>query len=160
MPAIADEFGAPLNAGAEILTKHKVIKVDEHFERRVQLVDGSWLEGDLVIAADGIKSYIRAQIAEHHNHKNHATPTGDSAHRILVPKDEMEHDESALRLLNGGVGMRWMGPGGHVMTYPVNETVQSTITPSQNPPQPNPNPGSAKVGGYCYAGYDCEVAGI
>ncbi|KAF7198442.1 FAD-dependent monooxygenase OpS4 [Pseudocercospora fuligena] len=145
MPAIADKFGAPLgvihrgdlqrillqaakDSGAEILTNHKVTKVDENFEGRVQLVDGSWVEGDLVIAADGIKSHIRAQIADHHNHKDHATPTGDSAYRILIPKEKMEHDENALRLLNKDVGMRWMGPGGHIMAYPVkNNTVYNMV---------------------------------
>jgi salicylate hydroxylase len=74
----------------------------------VQLGNGEWIEGDVVVAADGIKSAIRAQIAAHHNHKDHSTPTGDSAYRIMIPEEKLEHDEYALKLLKADVGCRWM----------------------------------------------------
>lgn len=141
MPAIAERYGAPLGVihrgdlqrvllqsakdnGVDIQTGHKVVKVDDNFEAKVQLADGQWIEGDIVVAADGIKSSIRAQIAEHHNHKDHSTPTGDSAYRIMIPKEKLEHDQYALKLLKEDVGRRWMGPGGHIMAYPLkNNTV-------------------------------------
>ncbi|KAI4724815.1 putative monooxygenase [Aureobasidium sp. EXF-10728] len=136
MPGIGETYGAPLGvihrgdlqrtlleaakkAGVDIQTDHKVVKADDKFEARVQLKNGDWIEGDLVIAADGIKSDIRRQIAEHHNHQDRATPTGDAAYRILIPKEKLEHDEYAKSLLAQDVGMRWMGPGGHIMAYPV-----------------------------------------
>lgn len=148
MPAIAEKYGAPLGAihrgdlqrvlleaakasGAEILTNHKVIKVDDEFAGKVQLKSGEWLQGDLIVAADGIKSHIRAQIAEHHNHKDHATPTGDAAYRIMIPKDKLEHDEYALQLLQSGTGMRWMGPGGHIMAYPVKNNTVYNVSESE-----------------------------
>ncbi|KAL8243914.1 hypothetical protein R6Q59_010172 [Mikania micrantha] len=59
----------------DIRTNHKVTKVDGNFEARVQLQSGQWLGGDLVVAADGIKSNIRRHIAEHHKHEDHAAPT-------------------------------------------------------------------------------------
>ncbi|EMC93097.1 hypothetical protein BAUCODRAFT_38008 [Baudoinia panamericana UAMH 10762] len=136
MPAIAEKYGAPLGvihrgdlqrtllaeakkAGVDIQTDHKVVRADPKFEARVQLKNGEWVEGDLIIAADGIKSDIRRQIAEYHKHVDHASPTGDAAYRILIPKEKMQHDEYALELLNTDVGMRWMGPGGHIMAYPI-----------------------------------------
>lgn len=114
--------------GCDIRTDHKVAKVDDGFEARVQLKNGEWLEGDIVVAADGIKSDIRRQIATFHKHTDKATPTGDSAYRILIPKERMEHDQEALDLLSHNVGMRWMGPGGHIMAYPVkNNTVYNMV---------------------------------
>ncbi|KAK5128204.1 hypothetical protein LTR85_002871 [Meristemomyces frigidus] len=153
MPVIADKFGAPLGVihrgdlqrtlleaakkeGVKIQTDHKVVKADDNFEARVQLKNGDWLKADLIVAAHGIKSDIRRQIAEHHNHKDHATPTGDAAYRILIPKEKLEHDEYALGLLNQDVGMRWMGPGGHIMAYPVkNNTVYNMVL--LHPEKPN-----------------------
>lgn len=154
MPGIAEKYGAPLGAihrgdlqrvlleaatasGAEILTNHKVIKVDDDFAGHVQLQTGEWLHGDLIVAADGIKSHIRAQIAEHHHHQDHATPTGDAAYRIMIPKEKLEHDEYALNLLQSGTGMRWMGPGGHIMAYPVkNNTIYNMVL--LHPQKPSP----------------------
>lgn len=126
MPRIAETYHAPLgvihrgdlqsillqsakDAGCDIRTDHKVVKCDDGFEARVQLQSGEWIEGDIVVAADGIKSGIRRQMAEHHNVVDKAAPTGDAAYRILIPKEKMEHDEEALKLLNQNIGMRWMG---------------------------------------------------
>ncbi|KAH0360266.1 FAD/NAD(P)-binding domain-containing protein, partial [Aureobasidium melanogenum] len=114
--------------GCDIRTNSKVVKCDDNFEARVQLKDGSWIEGDLVVAADGIKSDLRRQIAAFHKHKDHSTPTGDAAYRILIEKERMEHDPEALELLSQNVGMRWMGPGGHIMAYPIkNNTVYNMV---------------------------------
>ena len=92
--------------GCDIRTNSKVVKCDDNFEARVQLKDGSWVEGDLVVAADGIKSDLRRQIASYHKHIDHSTPTGDAAYRILIEKERMEHDPEALELLSQNVGMR------------------------------------------------------
>ena len=97
----------------------RVIEVDPKFEPRVRLQSGEWIEGDAVIAADGIKSDIRHQIAKAHGHTDHSRPTGDAAYRILIPKERLEHDPRALELLNNNAGMRWMGPEGHIMAYPI-----------------------------------------
>lgn len=156
MPKIADKFGAPLGVihrgdlqmilleaakkgGVDIRVESKVMKVDGSFAARVQLGDGEWVEGDVVIAADGIKSDLRRQIAEHHGHKDHATPTGDAAYRILIPEEKLQHDEYALGLLKQNVGMRWMGPGGHIMAYPIkNNSVYNMVL--LHPEKPNLDP--------------------
>lgn len=112
----------------DIRLNHKVVKVDPNFEARVQLASGEWIEGDIVIAADGIKSDIRSQMAAAHNIKDHSQPTGDAAYRVLIPKEKMENDERALALLNDDIGIRWMGPGGHIMAYPIkNNTVYNMV---------------------------------
>lgn len=156
MPVIGQSYNAPLGVvhrgdlqqvlleaakkeGCDLRTDHKVIKCDDNFEARVQLKSGEWIEGDIVVAADGIKSDIRRQIAELHNHVDQPTPTGDAAYRILIPKELMEHDEEALKLLNKNVGMRWMGPGGHIMAYPVkNNTVYNMVLLHPQKPETDP----------------------
>lgn len=103
--------------GVDIRVESKVSKADSSFEARVQLADGQWVEGEVITTAEGIKSDLRRQIAEHHGHKDHSTPTGDAAYRILIPKDKLHYNQYALSLLDQNVGIRWIGPGGHIMAY-------------------------------------------
>jgi salicylate hydroxylase len=61
-----------------------------------------------------------------------ATPTGDAAYRILIPKEKLEQDKDALKLLREDVGVRWIGPGGHIMAYPVkNNEVYNVCFPNR-----------------------------
>ena len=109
-------------ARAENIEMHlgsRVVEADSSFEARVKLQSGEWFEGDVIIAADGIKSDLRRQIAKAHGIEDHSQPTGDAAYRILIPKEKLEHDPEALELLNTNAGMRWMGPEGHIMAYPI-----------------------------------------
>jgi salicylate hydroxylase len=124
MPQVGEKFGAPLavvhrgelqrvlleevvRRGIEVRTGTKVVSVDEGFEARVKTEEGEWLEGDVVVAADGIKSGVREQIARRHGVRDESVPTGDAAYRVLIPREEMEHDQQALELLARNVGMRW-----------------------------------------------------
>lgn len=111
----------------------KVISLDPDFGARIQLQSGEWVEGDVVICADGVKSSLRQyflaprsesnveQGQEKERNKLQPTPTGDAAYRILIPRSKVEGDANALQLLENSVGMRWMGPGGHVMAYPIRD---------------------------------------
>lgn len=95
----------------------KVVDTDPNFAARVKLADGSWVEGDIILAADGVKSHIRSQILAHHGVNDEALPTGDAAYRLSISRDQLQHNEYALSLLDGSVGMRWLGPGSHIMGY-------------------------------------------
>lgn len=103
----------------DVRLKHKVIKADPEFKARVQVESGEWIEGDVVIAADGIKSDIRYQMASYHGVKDQSTCTGDAAYRVILPREKMQEDNRALGLLDSNSGTRWMGPGGHIMAYPI-----------------------------------------
>jgi salicylate hydroxylase len=67
-------------------------------------------------------------MAAAHGVRDHSRSTGDAAYRVLIPKEDMKHDARALKLLNSNIGMRWMGPGGHIMAYPIkNNTVYNMV---------------------------------
>ena len=74
---------------------------------KVRLADGTSVQGELLVGADGLKSVICQQIVGNVP----ATYTGDAAWRITVlveclPQNFMDQ-----------VMMVWMGPGRHVVTY-------------------------------------------
>ena len=82
-----------------------------------EAADGIWLRlaggerhhGDVVVGADGVHSEIRRQIG------GDKTPffAGVAAWRGLVPMQRLPAN------LQRDVGTNWVGPGGHVITYPV-----------------------------------------
>jgi 2-polyprenyl-6-methoxyphenol hydroxylase-like FAD-dependent oxidoreductase len=71
--------------------------------------DGRTIEGAALIAADGLRSVVRAEIVGDGEPK----PIGYVAHRTIVPMDRVpegvQRDISAL----------WIGPGFHMVHYPL-----------------------------------------
>jgi salicylate hydroxylase len=74
---------------------------------KLRLTEGTRMEGDLLVGADGLKSVICQQI----NGNIPATYTGDAAWRITVPIERLP------RNFMEQVMMVWMGPGRHVVAY-------------------------------------------
>ena len=74
-----------------------------------QLSDGSVHEADALLAADGVHSVLREQLLG----EDKAQFTGLLAWRGLVPMDRIPAH------LQNPVGTNWVGPGAHVITYPV-----------------------------------------
>ncbi|GAA6062309.1 hypothetical protein JCM10212_006861 [Sporobolomyces blumeae] len=126
--------------GVEILTGHGCVDVD--FDRTRLLVKNNkatgtgqgrrdeeggggggaeWIEADVIIAADGIKSLVREKMLALHGVKDEGRATGDAAYRIIIPRDKLEHDPELVQLVDDKVGIRWMGPGGHIMAYPIKD---------------------------------------
>jgi salicylate hydroxylase len=76
---------------------------------RVTLSDGEVVTGDALIGADGVHSVIRNQLVG----ETQANFTGCVAWRGLVRGNDMpEH-------MRRPVGTNWIGPGGHVVHYPL-----------------------------------------
>ena len=75
------------------------------------LREGVPVEGDALIAADGVWSNLRQQLL----HDGVAQPTGYVAYRALVRQDTLP-----LALRSGQVRL-WLGPGVHLVAYPVRQ---------------------------------------
>lgn len=76
---------------------------------RVRLEDGRVIVGDCLVGADGVHSRIRQQIAG----DGASEFMGIIAWRGLAPRASLSPDLQRL------VGTNWVGPGGHVITYPL-----------------------------------------
>jgi salicylate hydroxylase len=146
MPQVEEEFGAPLwvihradlqmtllraaeSLGVQVKTGHHVDTVDFGSDDsqsicavrrpRYKVNKGDWLEADVIICADGIKSNTRKEMMDIYGQTNYAQQTGDAAYRITIPRSRLLDKPELLELVDGSISYRWMGPGGHIMVYPI-----------------------------------------
>lgn len=78
------------------------------------------VEADIVLAADGIKSRARvAMFDDLDDVEASVVDTNQSAYRIMLTRDEMQHDPELLELLDGNRVTRWIGEKRHVIAYPI-----------------------------------------
>jgi salicylate hydroxylase len=75
----------------------------------IQFENGEPVRADIAIGADGVQSRVRLAVFG----ADRPEFTGIVAWRGLIPKDQVP---SGIRL---DVGTNWVGPGGHVVHYPV-----------------------------------------
>ncbi|MGV3654958.1 MAG: FAD-dependent monooxygenase, partial [Noviherbaspirillum sp.] len=76
---------------------------------KLKLADGRVLEGDILVGADGVHSKIRAQLIG----PGKPVFSGCRAWRGVIPMDHLPHH------LRRRVGTNWVGPGAHVIHYPL-----------------------------------------
>lgn len=79
-------------------------------------VDDSWLQGDLLVCADGIKSSARNEI---NGRPIEPVDTGDVAYRILVPAEPLLDDPEMREYVTKPWAVHWMGPEAHAVGYPL-----------------------------------------
>lgn len=92
--------------------------IDIDFEHpAVCLQGGDSVYGDVVIAADGVKSIIRRKMFS--DDGNRVQPSGDAAFRVLIPREKMLQDKETAKLINKPQAVRWIGPHRHVVGYPI-----------------------------------------
>lgn len=75
----------------------------------LELADGRTVRGDVLVGADGVHSKIRAALFGHDD----TVFTGMVAWRTLIPM------EALPERFRRSVAANWVGPGGHVVHYPV-----------------------------------------
>lgn len=78
------------------------------------LASGEVVQGDLIIGADGIKSFIQQVVI---GRVNPAQATGDAAYRAIIPTSVMLKDPELKPFVDTPEMTAWMGPGRHVMAY-------------------------------------------
>ncbi|KAL1961389.1 hypothetical protein VTO42DRAFT_117 [Malbranchea cinnamomea] len=92
--------------------------VDADFEETAAiLANGERVKGDLIIAADGVKSTLKPKLNPPEAQK--ATPSGEAAFRIVLPREALEGDEELMAILQRPRVKRWDGPERHVVAYPM-----------------------------------------
>ncbi|KAI0544354.1 putative salicylate hydroxylase [Xylaria curta] len=151
VPDVEDHFGAPLavihradlqrilydaaiRSGCKVLKDHEVIDVDQEFlpisrvHVRIHGLRDTWMSADLVLAADGMNSIVRKRLAAAGGYVDQLVPIWESAYRFVLPKELVKHDKTIMNLLNKNQGMRYLGPGGHIMAYPLrNNTLINVV---------------------------------
>lgn len=80
----------------------------------ITLSNGQVVYGDLIVGADGVKSYIQQVVL---GKVNRARPTGDAAYRAIIPTGELMKDPDLRPLIENPEMTGWMGPHRHVMAY-------------------------------------------
>ncbi|KAH6693288.1 salicylate hydroxylase [Verticillium dahliae] len=88
-----------------------------------------FLQTDILIGADGIKSAVRDSLLSGLDLSAESEETGTSAYRILVDREQMVADPELLSLIDSDVVRRWTGPRRHLIAYPVhNHTIYNIAT--------------------------------
>ncbi|KAK6508828.1 hypothetical protein TWF481_003596 [Arthrobotrys musiformis] len=130
----------------------------------IKLASGEWVtDTDLVIAADGIKSFVRSEMARRMGVKDETVSTGDAAYRVVIEEERMRGDPKMRALVKGNMGVRWMGPGGHIMAYPVrshklyNMVLIHPIRPHQIDTESWTSPGTKSEMLKTYSGWNSMV---
>ena len=82
----------------------------------VTLKSGRVMKADLIVGADGVKSFMQQVVS---GQPNRAEPTGDAAYRATVPAALMMQDPELREFIDHPQMTAWMAPGRHLMAYPI-----------------------------------------
>lgn len=97
--------------------------------------DAYVVESNVLLAADGIKSVVRAQMLKELGINADVEDTGQAAYRIMLKREDMRNDPELLKLIDSEMAVRWIGEKRHIIAYPVsNHGIYniSTIQPDKN----------------------------
>jgi len=99
----------------------------------VQPKDGDeyTIEGDIMLASDGIKSVTRTQMLAELGLHSEEEDTGQAAYRIMLKRSEMEHDPEMKALIDSDEVVRWVGERRHLIAYPVSSKQIYNISTAQ-----------------------------
>ena len=111
-------YDAALEHGAKIILSARVAHVNPE-KPSVTTAQGLEFEADVVIGADGIRSRVRDCIFPFAGY----TPsnTANCAYRATVTAEDMDEDPQIAKLLLDPSANAWIGPGRHVMAYPIRQ---------------------------------------
>ncbi|KAF2839104.1 FAD/NAD(P)-binding domain-containing protein [Patellaria atrata CBS 101060] len=93
------------------------------------------VETDVLLAADGIKSIVRAAMLRELGAQDDVQDTGQAAYRIMLTREQMKDDPYMLALLDANKVTRWVGPKRHIIAYPISSKQIyniSTVQPDDN----------------------------
>jgi salicylate hydroxylase len=91
---------------------HRVVALtDTGDEVRIAFADGGQAGADIAVGADGVHSTLRSHVTA----GDPSVYSGTSAFRGLIPLEALAH------LPDPGAIQFWMGPGGHLLHYPIGD---------------------------------------
>jgi salicylate hydroxylase len=82
----------------------------------ITLASGEVLKADLIVGADGVKSYIQEIVA---GAPTKAVPTGDAAYRATIPTSFLLKDHELRELVEKQEITCWLGSRRHLVAYTV-----------------------------------------
>ncbi|BGP21545.1 hypothetical protein JCM10295v2_000420 [Rhodotorula toruloides] len=80
---------------------------------------GEWVEADVILAADGVKSKARAAMLGRKGEVDTVVDTGQAAYRIMVRKEHINDDPDLLPFFTSSHSFRWIGEKRHIIAYPI-----------------------------------------
>ncbi|KAF2032573.1 FAD/NAD(P)-binding domain-containing protein [Setomelanomma holmii] len=104
------QLGVKIDLGCKVVQYHEA-------QGSVRLADGSVVQGDLVVAADGIHSVARGEIYREGSHE--PVFNGFAAYRATVDANMMREDPHISWLLEKPSLNVWIGEDRHVMSYTI-----------------------------------------
>lgn len=119
----------------------------------IETAEGVKVEGDLIVAADGLWSTCRNLVLDI---KDFPRPTGDLAYRIVLSIDEIEDPELREMVQKPSVNF-WIGPRSHVVAYSVRAGTMYNIVllvPDDLPEGVRRQPGSVEEMRALFDGWD------
>lgn len=96
----------------------RLLRLESQPSGSVRLVfeDGSTADADAVVGCDGVRSAVRRHVLDKDTVLDDLTFSGKYAYRALVP---MGQAKEALGEHLAGNSQMYLGPSGHVLTYPI-----------------------------------------
>jgi salicylate hydroxylase len=148
-------FDATIAAGVEVKLGSGLAEIDDA-NITIKLRDSNTLTADLIVGADGIRSKVRRtgipeQIIE-------ASPSSNCSWRATVPAKLMQADPKVAHLLTDINANCWIGPGRHIMAYPIRQGRRYNLVMSHPTGDAEPGmwnePGNIQELSDCYSDFD------
>lgn len=77
------------------------------------------MEADILLASDGVKSPTRVEMLKQLGATAEVIDSKQAAYRIMLTREQMQHDPEMLALISGERSTRWIGERRHIIAYPI-----------------------------------------
>lgn len=89
------------------------------------------VECDILLACDGVKSQTRVSMLQTLGETADVKDSGQAAYRIMLTREQMQHDPELIALLDADRVTRWVGDKRHIIAYPIHSKQIYNISTAQ-----------------------------
>ena len=86
---------------------------------------------DILLACDGVKSQTRVAMLQALGETADVKDSGQAAYRIMLTREQMQHDPELIALLDADRVTRWIGEKKHIIAYPIHNKQIYNISTAQ-----------------------------